>query len=149
MDYDRSRPKHTEKGSQRLGNILYAEDEQMMRDLMSSFLESQFPEYNMETFKDGEELKNRLKSLSKTPECNNGKTVVLTDNDMPYHRGIDLISEYSGKVPNSEFILFSGGNTEEKDVTDAGGYSLLEKPANIEEIREAIESAFNNLEKKL
>jgi len=98
-------------------------------------------------FKDGRELKEYLDILSGESINDARETVILTDNDMPYFKGLDLIQRYSGETPCSKFILLTGNDEiGEEQVFQAGGYKLLRKPVRIAEIENTVRSAFRELE---
>lgn len=85
--------------------ILYAEDDDAIRNLTLEFLEK-FEDYNVESFLEGISLKNRLeKDVSEV-------ALVITDNQMPGSNGFSLIKDYAKKEKFEKipFILFYGGH---------------------------------------
>ena len=86
--------------------ILYADDEETLRRALGMVLKIEFPELDIEPFKDGSSLEKRLN------ESLEGVRLVITDNDMPGVNGSTLIMNYAQKTgfENIPFILFSGGD---------------------------------------
>jgi DNA-binding NtrC family response regulator len=86
--------------------ILYAEDDRMTSEIVLEKLKDSFPDMEIEHFRDGEKLANRLEKGA----CD--FSFVITDENMPYLYGSEIIKKYSKingyeKIP---FVLFFGGD---------------------------------------
>jgi DNA-binding NtrC family response regulator len=122
------------------GNILYAEDDSTIRNLLSCFIYEKLPNYDIEVFSNGNSLKNRLEELLSNKQ---NVKLILTDNDMTKeNEGINIIEEYSPKI-NLPFILMSGYNRKTEAIK-AGAYGFIEKPFNLNDFSELIERAIKN-----
>lgn len=86
--------------------ILYAENHDYSRNLFIEILKEEFSDYNIESFPDGIQLKNRLE------EDVNNIALVITDNDMPGPHGFELIKNYAKRksLDRVPFILLYGGD---------------------------------------
>src|SRR3990170_4839600 len=84
--------------------ILIADDEDSMRDIEEITLEENFPQFEVESFKDGTSLEDRLKRGVDDVK------LIITDNQMPGPNGGGLIAKYAGRYSEVKFILCYGGN---------------------------------------
>jgi DNA-binding NtrC family response regulator len=120
------------------GTILIADDEEVNRNFYHTVIGNTFPDYETETFVEGDSLKGRLeRSVERI-------SLVFTDNEMPGTSGGRIIKEYSRragfeKIP---FILCYGGPAEigEEAVRD-GAFGYLLKPTSISDILGMINKA--------
>ena len=83
--------------------ILIADDYDAARQLIVDCFNKYFPEYNLEAFRDGTSLEERLKKDT------NGVCAVVTDNKMPGINGSQIIDKYASKI-ELPFILFYAGD---------------------------------------
>ncbi|MDX9762728.1 MAG: MASE3 domain-containing protein [Desulfomonilia bacterium] len=69
--------------------------------------------------------------------------LVITDQTMPQMTGVDLATEITGIRPGVPVILCSGfsDTVSEKKLADSGIRALLSKPADMQELKSAIEKA--------
>ncbi len=122
------------------GRILIADDEEGQRCLVSEATKMFFPGYELEVFKEGTSLKERLEGLvGKETEIK----LVLTDNQMPGYEGSKLIREYSEKI-NPPMILIYGGKLGigEQALKDCA-YGFIQKPFRLQEFNELVERALS------
>ncbi len=112
--------------------ILYADDEEGMRGIFARFIGKHFPEYEVEVFENGKDLAGRLTKGS------DGLALVVTDNEMPFKKGSEVIETYA-RIMNVPFVLFYAGEREigEKALKD-GASECIEKPATLEELDDRI-----------
>ena len=119
--------------------IAYAEDYPGIRDMMQMTLRKAYGEtYNIEVFKDGDGLSKRLEKEAIGPS---GLVVVLTDNNMPGAKGIEIIRKYSPQLLGVRFVLNTLDPVPADEFVRAGGYSMLEKPARIKKVIEVMNDA--------
>ena len=83
--------------------ILIADDYDVVRQSIVDCFNEHFPEYNIEAFRDGTSLEERLKKDT------NRVCVVVTDNNMPGIKGSQIIDKYASKI-GFLFILFYAGD---------------------------------------
>lgn len=83
--------------------ILYAEDNELLRDMYTEIMGNEFPSHKLEIFETGDSLDKRLQGNLRNVSA------VVTDNEMPGINGLEIIEKYASKsgIP---FILFYGGN---------------------------------------
>ncbi len=120
--------------------ILFADDDDSIRNLMFNLFKNHFSDYKIEAFPDGISLDSRLeKNISDV--C-----LVLTDNSMPGIDGGEIIRKYA-KNPSFDkisFILAYGGDEEiGKIAVKNGAFAFINKPYTIEEILSLAEQALN------
>jgi CheY-like chemotaxis protein len=115
--------------------ILYAEDIPGMRKLTEYYLKQNF---EVESAVDGQEafeifIKDR-----------NKYSLVLTDNDMPRCRGIDLIKRIRALNFSIPIIVYSGDEGLKQELLSAGADFFIYKnaSANMKDIVEMIQSLF-------
>jgi DNA-binding NtrC family response regulator len=105
--------------------ILFAEDEEIIRDMCKVMINDKFPDYEVETFPNGNSLAERLeKDVSNV-------LLVLTDNSMPPGpRGSEIIHKYARDVKFRDipFILYSGEEELGKRAVKDGAFAFLQKP---------------------
>lgn len=105
--------------------ILYAEDEESVRNVTSRIIGVRFPDIHLESFTDGTSLVERLEKGVEDV------AMVLTDNNMPGINGGMVIKRYArlpefAQIP---FVLNYGGDTNigEKAIED-GARAYILKP---------------------
>lgn len=120
------------------GIILYAEDNENVRKTMIHSFERHFPDYNIESFEDGELINQRiLKGLEDV--C-----LVIIDNEMPLTNGSEIIKKYARVNSNVPFILFYGGNEEiGREAIESGAHSYFLKLAPVKRLYESIKDALS------
>lgn len=118
--------------------ILLADDDETILFMSKEIIQDYFPNYEIQTFSDGELLENRLK------EDLNGVRLIITDNEMPKITGREIIQKYSKekefeKIP---FILCYGGDNEIgiKAIED-GAFDFIRKAFGIKEYISPIKKA--------
>jgi CheY-like chemotaxis protein len=109
-----------------MGQILFAEDEDVIRNMCKSLIQERFLDYEVETFPDGNSLIGRLEQ-----DVSNVR-LVLTDNNMPPGlMGSEIIQKYArdARFRDIPFVLFYAGEKEigEKAV-EYGAFTFIEKP---------------------
>jgi len=121
--------------------ILIADDNKLIMSLMKIHFKTHFSDYNKEYFPDGTQLDKRLKER---PE---GLVAVLTDNDMPGIRGLEIIKEYCNN-PNYKdilFFLYYGGEREiGEQALENGAKEYFLKPTGFSEITEKLKEYIEN-----
>jgi DNA-binding response OmpR family regulator len=85
-------------------SVLLVDDEPVLLDLGSFYL-TQREHFTVDTASDGREA---LEMLEKHPY-----QIVVSDYDMPYMNGIELLREVKNRSPNQPFIIFTGKGREE------------------------------------
>ncbi|HWQ65226.1 MAG TPA: response regulator [Methanospirillum sp.] len=85
-------------------SILLVDDEPVLLDLGSFYL-TQREHFTVDTASNGKEA---LERLEKRPY-----QIVVSDYDMPYMNGIELLREVKQRSPNQPFIIFTGKGREE------------------------------------
>ena len=101
-------------------SILYAEDSNILRGIVSDELSERFPDASLEVFSSGEDLEERLGTGEQF-------SVAIADNTMPPGpKGIDLIRKYMGMFPDSTFILYSADD-DLKDYVERMGAIFINK----------------------
>lgn len=118
--------------------ILIADDDGNMRKINGIIIRSDFPDYNVEEFRDGISLTGRL-------EQDVGEvSLVLTDNTMPGINGSKIIERYA-KTPRFKqipMILIYGDKKDigEKAIED-GAFGYLLKPFGLSEFTSLLKKA--------
>jgi len=120
--------------------ILFADDDDSIRNLMLNLFKNHFANYEIEAFPDGTSLDSRLeRNISNV--C-----LVLTDNSMPGINGSEIIKKYA-KNPSFDkisFILVYGGDEDIGNMAvKKGAFAFINKPYSIEEILSLAEKALN------
>lgn len=123
------------------GTILYAEDERAIRIALEMFFERQFPDFDVESFKDGTSLEERLKGDV------GGVRLIITDNKMPGPYGGQIINTYAqgGGFEHIPFILFYAGDKSlgESLADRYDNVSYLLKPVELGRFEEFIRETLN------
>ena len=105
--------------------ILFADDDESIRKSHKFFFEMNFPEYDVEFFRDGTSLNKRL-NQDLTGVC-----AVVTDNRMPGIEGSGIIKDYARRLRHIPFILSYGGDKEiGEEAVRAGAYAYVLKTDN-------------------
>lgn len=65
--------------------------------------------------------------------------IIITDIDMPYKSGIEAIKSIRKDIPNTDVIFVTSYNEYMKDAIDLYACDFIEKPINIERLRETID----------
>lgn len=122
------------------GNIMVADDDEIIRDFYNKIIAKNFPQFDIEGYRNGGELEKRLQNFP------GESRLVLLDNEMfPGKTGLDLIKDYalSDQWKNIPFILCYGGDKGfGKKALEYGAFNYLNKPISIpnflRNIREAL-----------
>jgi len=115
--------------------ILYAEDTLATREILKDFFTCEFAKYNLDICKDGGELEFKLKQDLEDV------AVILTDNNMPLRKGIELIEQYSDKgIP---MILYSADKSVWQQAKKVGAYAFVQKPFDIEYLFSVFQNAID------
>lgn len=127
--------------TEKLGKILYAENDQMLRTVCLMLFERTFPDYEIESLKDGTSLERKLNDGIENVK------LVLTDNNMPGINGSDIIRNYAQKpgFENLPFIIFYGGDESigRELVERYGAFAYMTKPGNPRNLLAKIKEALN------
>lgn len=121
-----------------MAKIILADDDSNLLSMQETVLKMKFPEYELESFRDGNLLNRRL---NETLENIN---LIITDNEMPGISGSGIIEKYArdGKFRKIPFILCYGGAEEiGKKAVENGAYNYILKPFGIREYANVIEKA--------
>jgi len=121
--------------------ILFADDEEILRNLISEFIKVGFPNYDIESFKDGASLGNRLERISGGE--NRDIDLVITDYKMPGINGIDLIKQYSTKIDIPIILCTGSGEGIGKQAIEYGAVSYILKPFHIANFIEEVQKALS------
>ncbi len=118
--------------------IIYAEDDEDIRGIYRRTLERTYPSFNVETYGDGTSLRRRLEEGVRAENIG----IVLTDNDMPGGRGLDIARDFLGdsRYKNTKFIVMSGADISE-EARKVGVFGYLGKPILNSELTDMIDSA--------
>lgn len=120
-------------------NILYAEDDELVGGLMLKVL-NKLPSAKVEFFTNGRSLDERLQTESE------GIDLVLTDNQMPYVLGSEIIKKYA-KSPRFEkipFVLCYGGFDKiGEEAVRNGAFAYIQKPISISSFLGIVNEALN------
>jgi len=119
--------------------IIHADDEKAIRKLIGKFINQEFPDYELISLEDGDQLKSALDGM--VHDRSTLANLVITDNGMPGYSGGELIQEYASKL-NVPMILFYAGTKEigQYAMRD-GAFGYILKPGELETIRSMIEGA--------
>ncbi len=116
--------------------ILYADDDNTLSRLYRSFHEKNYPEYKLVIHEDGNSLKNSLEELAENV------VLVLTDNNMPETKGLNVIDGFGLKIiekfakdprySHIKFILSYGGDKIiGEEAMKNGAFAYILKPYSI------------------
>lgn len=107
--------------------ILYAEDEDLVRDMVVDYFKFMFPNYSVKTFNNGTSLERELLNgdLSKVK-------VVVLDNNMPGINGGEIIKKYTSKLNFSFILHYAGDEKIGKEAKENGAYAYALKPETME-----------------
>ena len=120
------------------GIILVADDDEHVREFLRYFLETDFPDYSIEEYKNGDTLKNRLEDVVGKDNVK----LLITDNDMKSGlTGIKLIREYSARVNFPIVLHYGGPDTIGKEAVESGAFGYLRKPCHFEELNNLVRAA--------
>ena len=113
-------------------NILYCEDNFMIREAMVDAIKESYPSANLTICKNG---------ASGIEYLNRGKDfdLIISDYEMPIKTGLDVYN-FSQKInPDIPFVMFSGSQSSLfKDYMDNKNFYFIQKLANIEELKSII-----------
>jgi len=114
--------------------ILVVDDEIIMRDLLSDFLD--MFDYDVVTAKDGVMAWEILKESENERKFD----LVITDINMPKMGGIDLSKKIKEKFPDMPIVFMTGYGIEKvkQDVEKAEGF--LAKPFDLDDFNELLEN---------
>lgn len=114
--------------------ILFAEDNSAIRKgLLLAFRRAG---HHCEEAVDGREAQ---QILTRTPQ---GFDLVVTDHEMPFASGLDLVRQVRERSPATKVIVFSGSLTDElsRHYTELGVAQIYPKPASFSELLKAAAS---------
>lgn len=134
-----SRTPDTSKGLER-GMILLVDDEEIILSSVSKVLK--ILGYEVTPAGSGAEA---LRLFSANPDAFD---LVITDQTMPQMTGVELAARITGIRPGAPVILCSGfsDTVSEKKLAESGICALLPKPADMQELKSAIEKALKGAE---
>ncbi|NCA85576.1 MAG: sigma-54-dependent Fis family transcriptional regulator [Clostridia bacterium] len=115
-----------------MSNILVIDDDEFMRNLISTLLKKAGHEVTIA--KDGEE---GLRLLKK-----NEPDLILTDYKMPGITGIDVVEQAESLYPGLPVIILTGYGATDLTIKaiQAGAYDYIEKPVRNQELLEVVEN---------
>ena len=121
------------------GKILIVDDEEDLRSLLKSILES---DYTVAEAENGAALAKLLPS--EAPD------VVLLDLNMPGTSGLDLLPQIKKSWPDTEVVVLTGAATFEAAVeaTKRGAFHFITKPFDTQHLLVTIERAIENRQQK-
>lgn len=113
--------------------IYIADDNSTDRKLLAYMLEDAFPDY------DGKicEFDNGKSLYEKLMENNEEVKVVLTDNNMPLMRGLEVIQKCASLYPDIAFISMSAKPIREKAIS-VGAKDFLFKPFDFNDLESVL-----------
>jgi DNA-binding NtrC family response regulator len=116
--------------------IVFADDDEFVREFVSKCIRKYLPEVSLEICKDGISLEKRLQQGAK------GINLILTDNQMPCIDGSEIIKKYARSLEKIPFILYYGGENEigEQAVKD-GAFAYALKGSGSSKMIELIKKA--------
>ena len=115
------------------GSVLIVDDKDSMLKMLSTLLQE---EWNVETFHSASGALERFRR--------NPADLILTDIRMPDMDGMELLQTVKKEAPDTEVILMTAYATVSQAVeaVKAGAYNYLTKPFEAEELKIALEKAF-------
>jgi DNA-binding NtrC family response regulator len=115
------------------GSVLIVDDKDSMLKMLSTLLGD---EWNVETFRSASQA---LERFRRSPA-----DLILTDIRMPDMDGMELLQTVKREAPDTEVILMTAYATVSQAVeaVKAGAYNYLTKPFEAEELKIALEKAF-------
>ncbi len=123
-----------------MAKIILADDNSYVLSLQENILKMKFPEYELESFKNGNSLEKKLN------EPLENISLIITDNEMPGISGSEIIGKYTKDKRFREipFILCYVGEEEiGKQAVENGAYDYILKPFNIRKYADVVEKALN------
>jgi len=114
--------------------ILVVDDDELLRAALVRLLE-RFP-FELESAASGEEALRRLKRKTFDAIC--------TDLEMPGMNGIELIRHVRRSAAGTSIVLMTGRDQDER-VQGAGADAFLRKPFSADDLRRALDAAFQRL----
>lgn len=118
--------------------IVFADDDEFVREFVSKCIERYLPEVSLEICKDGSYLEKRLQQGVK------GIDLILTDNKMPCIDGSEIIKKYAraSEFKDVPFILYYGGEHEiGEQAVNNGAFAYTSKSNNSSKMVELIKRA--------
>jgi DNA-binding NtrC family response regulator len=113
-----------------LEKICIADDDDGIRFFAAEALEGFSNKYEICVFKDGSELDKYLK------EHGDYVRIIVTDNDMPGMKGIDVARKY--KDEKKDFFLMSGKVINKDELQEAGVKEFFYKPFDVDVLVETV-----------
>ncbi len=115
--------------------ILYAEDNEMVRETLLELFELRYT--SVESVSNGQELMNKLFVEGVNYDC------VITDNSMPVKTGLEALQEIRAneKLKNIPVIVLTGDDLKIGDEVRNLGATCIGKPPDIEKLFEKIEKS--------
>jgi len=122
--------------------ILIADDDKPIRSMMKRVFGIYLSDYNKEYFSNGTQLDKRLKEKPK------GIAAVLTDDDMPGIRGLEIIKKYCNNpdYKGIPFFLFYGGRDCEigEQALKNGAKGYFRKPIGLSILTDKLKEHIEN-----
>lgn len=120
--------------------ILIADDDESLRTINRMIVKRDFPDYEIEEFKDGTLLAGRLEQ-DVSNVC-----LVLTDNSMPGVNGSEIIKKYAktsrfSKIPM--ILAYGDGESIGKKAIEDGAFDYILKPFRSLEFTALLKKAFD------
>lgn len=110
-------------------NVLYAEDNKVLRDVMEDLLEHYFN--NLDVAEDGQEA---LEMYLKMHDNNTPYDLIITDINMPNMNGIDMSREILKLEPSQKIIVVSAYSEYITSLKEIGITAILSKPIQYKEL---------------
>jgi len=120
------------------GTILIADDNDLVRDTLQTFVETLFPDYAPVVFENGDSLASRLEKELVNPS---DVKLLITDNDMPGKTGSELIANYANQLSFPIILHYAGRRDIGEEAIKNGAYAYLSKPVKLDFFEEIIGKA--------
>jgi len=121
--------------------ILHADDEKMIRELVSTYLHTSFPDYDLELHENGTSFQGRLEGLVLNP---GNVELAITDREMPGINGDWLIEQYARRLQFPIILVYGGEESIGKKAIKDGAFGYLLKPFRFQEFSDLIQKALDS-----
>lgn len=116
--------------------IMIVEDDLMIQKLLIRYFD-RATDCLLATFEDGQEAWDTLQEMK---QCNQLPDVIITDNDLPGKKGLELIELITSHNINVPVVLMTGGrgSSELEHYAEQYGIRTLKKPFVISDIENVV-----------
>lgn len=117
-----------------MANIMIVDDEPTIQQLMSIILEDMGHKVVAQS-QNGDVAMNTFMSLEPRPD------LMIIDHRMPIMSGVDLAEKVLSEVPGQKILFLTADESVRDRVNELGIVHFLEKPADIDTIRDSVKDA--------